>query len=209
MLHAAGLTPAEYAVLWHVHDTLVAPREVLAAWVAEHLPRDVPSELTVDQCRLAIEALINAGALVELTAADLEHDRARWRAEPLPVSGGVDRGRAVGEVDLTAAGFQRITGVIHHLGPGARAPRVGYDDRVPGVIRVFGETADRCHAAAARVIARIAQPPWSWPRETAQRGPLRSLGPWWYGRYERVPTGFEIVVRRADSLLSGPRTGRT
>ena len=65
------------------------------------------------------------------------------------------------------------------------------------MLRVFGETAASCHDAASKVVARIAQPPWSWPPEAVQRDPLRWMGPWWYGRYERVATGFELVVRRA------------
>lgn len=34
ILHEAGIAPAEYAVLWHVRDTVVQPRETIAGWTA-------------------------------------------------------------------------------------------------------------------------------------------------------------------------------
>lgn len=197
ILSDVGLSSAEYAVLWHVSDTVVQPRDVLAAWVAAYHPNDVPRELSVEDCLRATDSLIHRGLLVELTAAEIEADLARWRAEPLPVSFGVDRERRIGDVDLTELGFRSIEAVTRREFPDMkRAPLVGYNDEAGGVIRVFGETEETCQRAAEHTVARIDQTPWHWPRDSAHMDAIRALGPWWYSRFERVPDGFEIVVRR-------------
>jgi hypothetical protein len=63
---------------------------VIATWTAGHLPDHVPIEITVEDCLRATDALVRRGLLVELTAADIEEDLARWRPETLPVSWGVE-----------------------------------------------------------------------------------------------------------------------
>jgi hypothetical protein len=50
ILQRAGISPAEYAVLWHVRDTVVRPRDVLSAGVADNLPNNVPSDISLDDC---------------------------------------------------------------------------------------------------------------------------------------------------------------
>jgi hypothetical protein len=197
-----GLTPAEYAVLFHVTDTVVIEREGLAVWVADNLPNCVPQDLTLADCRAAIDALLRRELLVELTEADLAQDLARWRAEPLPVSWGVDRDRRIGDVDLTEAGF-RIDETITRLRSPTytRRPVQGYNDEQPGVIRVFGETEDVCQRAVEHLVNRIDQAPWHWTRSLLAVDAIRPLGPWWHSRFELISTGFEIVVHRGSAVL--------
>ena len=176
----AGVSEAEYAVLWHVRDTVVQPRDVLASWTAQNLPNVVASDITVDDCLRAIDSLIERGLLVELSAADIEADRARWRAEPLPVSWGVDRDRHPGDIDLTEAGFRVM--------PRQRSLRAGYNDESAGSIRVFGETEESCTRQLQSIVDRL--PPGSF-----EVGPMQPLGPWWFSRFERVPGGFEARLQ--------------
>jgi hypothetical protein len=199
ILGDVGVSPAEYAVLWHVRDTVVQPRDVIAAWVAANLPNHVPTEITVDDCLAATDSLIRRGLLAELTAADIEADLARWRAEPLPVSWSVDRDRRPGDVDLTEPGFRLIEAITQRLRPDReRLPRVGYKDEARDEIRVFGETEESCRRTVANVVARIDQTPWRWPRDSVHVDAIHTLGPWWCSRYEQVPGGFEVVVRRRE-----------
>lgn len=190
------LSSAEDAVLWQVRDTVVEPRDELARWVADNLPRD--SDISVDDCLRAIEALLRKRLLVELTAEDIAADLARWESEPLPVSFGVDRRRRPGDVDLTEAGFQLCEAVSREKYPNSRnLPAAGYNDEQPGVIRVFGETEDRCRDYCHRLIELIGERPWQWPRDSIRVGEIEPLGPWWESRFELIPTGFQILIRRA------------
>lgn len=192
-----GLTVAEYAVLWHVRDTVVLERDPLAFWVCHHLPNNVPQDLSLDDCLEAIRSLISKGLLVELTEADIESDLARWRAEPIPVSWGVDRDRWVGDVDLTEVGFNAEATIARLTGPVyAPRPAQGYNDEEAGVIRVFGETEEACLHAVRHLVDRIDQAPWQWSSDSIQLGAIQPIGAWWVSRFERVPAGFEIVVRR-------------
>lgn len=193
-----GLTFPEYAVLWHVRDTVVLDRQGLAFWVCHHLPNNVPKEIDLDQCLEAIDMLVRKGLLIELTEVDIQDDLARWREEPIPVSWGVDRDRGVGDVDLTEAGFRAAETVSRLMHPDPKPrPVQGYNDEDPGVIRVFGETEAACQAAVGFLVDRIDQTPWRWSRTEIQVEPARPIGPWWFSRFERVPTGFEIVIRRS------------
>src|SRR5690349_6320379 len=106
ILKNMGISPAEYAVLWHVRDTVVQPRDVIAGWTAANLPNVVPADITVEDCLRATDSLIRRGLLVELTAADIDADLSRWRTESLPVSWGVDRDRHPTDVDLSETGFR-------------------------------------------------------------------------------------------------------
>jgi hypothetical protein len=195
ILENVGISAAEYAVLWHVRDTVVQPRDVIAEWTAANLPNVVSADITVEDCLRATDSLIRRGLLIELTAADIEADLARWRAEALPVSWGVDRDRHPRDVDATETGFRLIEDITRQQFP-ERSPVVGYNAEAPGLIRVFGETEAGCQNAVTHVVARIEEAPWRWPRDSARTDAMRLLGPWWYSRFERVSTGFEIVVRR-------------
>lgn len=191
-----GITFAEYAVLWHVRDTVVE-REGLAFWVCHHLPNNVPQDISLDDCRGAIDTLVRNGLLIELTDADIECDLARWRSEPIPVSWGVDRDRRVGDVDLTEAGFRAEETVTRLTGPSyTRTPAQGYNDEEAGVIRVFGETEEACQRAVRHLVDRIDQSPWHWSRRSIQLEQIQPIGAWWVSRFQRVPAGFEVVVRR-------------
>lgn len=197
ILDEAGLSSAEYAVLWHVRDTVVQPRDVIADWTARHLPNVVPPDLTFEDCRRATDSLIDRGLLIELSDADIETDLARWRAEPLPVSWGVDRDRRPGDVDLTESGFRLMEAIAQRERPDrTRSPNMGWNDETTGLIRVFGETPESCQRQLEAVVGRIDETPWRWPRDSFRVEPMRSIGPWWYSRFERAPTGFEIAVRR-------------
>ena len=197
ILKSAGISSSEYAVLWHVRDTVVQPREVISAWTADHLPNNVPTDISLEDCLRATDALIRRALLIELTAEDIEADLARWRAEPLPVSWGVDRDRYAKDVDLTEAGFRVIQSISEQEFPTRkRSPVVGYNDETPDLIRVFGETEESCRRAVDNVIARIDQMPWKWPRDSIRVDSMQRLGPWWYSRFECVPTGFQVAVRR-------------
>ena len=199
ILKNVGISSAEYAVLFHVRDTVVQPRDVIAGWTAANLPNVVPADITVEDCLQATDSLIRRGLLIELTAADVEADLSRWRTEALPVSWGVDRDRHPGDVDLTETGFRLMEAITQQEFPDLkRSPLVGYNNDAPDVIRVFGETEGSCERAVKNVVARIDETPWRWPRDSVQLEPMRPLGPWWYSRFERVSTGFEIVVRRID-----------
>jgi hypothetical protein len=201
ILENVGLSPAEYAVMWHVRDTVVQPRDVISAWTADNLPNNVPANISLEDCLQATDALVRRGLLVELTAEDIETDLARWRAEPLPVSWGVDRDRYPKDVDLTEAGFRMIESISEQEFPNLkRSPVMGYNDEAPNLIRVFGETEESCRRAVENVVARIEQKPWSWPRGSVQVADMEPLGPWWYSRFERIPSGFQVAVRRVDQL---------
>lgn len=201
ILETAGLSPAEYAVMWHVRDTVVQRRDVIAAWAADHVPNNVPAEISLEECLQATDALIRRGLLVELRAEDIAADLARWRAEPLPVSWGVDRERYPGDVDLTETGFRLIESICEQEFPDRkRSPVMGYNDERPNVIRVFGETEETCRRALENLIARIEQQPWNWPRDSVQVGDVEPLGPWWYSRFERIPSGFQVSVWRVESV---------
>jgi hypothetical protein len=81
ILHEAGIATAEYAVLWHVQDTVVQPREAIAGWAASNLPNNVPSDITIDDCLQAVGSLIRRGFFIELSNSDIDADLARWRSE--------------------------------------------------------------------------------------------------------------------------------
>ncbi len=197
VLKNMGISPAEYAVLWHVRDTVVQPRDVIAGWTAANLPNVVPADITVEDCLRATDSLIRRGLLIELTAADIDTDLSRWRTESLPVSWGVDRDRHPSDVDLSETGFRLIEDITRQQFPEMkRSPVVGYNDDATDAIRVFGETEESCQHAVKSIVARIDESPWRWPRDSVQVDAMRLLGPWWYSRFERVSTGFEIVVRR-------------
>jgi hypothetical protein len=203
ILGEAGISPAEYAVLWHVRDTVVQPRDVIADWTARNLPNVVPSDITFEECLRSVDSLIHRGLLVELSVADIEADLARWRKERLPVSWGVDRDRYPGDVDLTEQGFRLIEVVTQQQFPNLKpSPMMGYNYETPGLIRVFGETEESCKRQLQSVVERIDETPWRWPRDSFQTEPMRALGPWWYSRFERVPTGFEVPVRRIDGSVT-------
>lgn len=196
-LSDAGITFAEYAVLWHVRDTVVVKRDGLAFWVCHHLPNHVPKDIGLDDCLAAIDTLVRRGLLIELTDADIQGDLARWRAEPIPVSWGVDRRREVGDVDLTEAGFLVEESVARLTCPSqARTPAQGYNDEQADMIRVFGETEEACQRAAQHLVERIDQAPWCWSRSAIELEPVQAIGAWWVSRFERVTTGFELAVRR-------------
>ncbi|MGE0550629.1 MAG: hypothetical protein AB7O24_08660 [Kofleriaceae bacterium] len=200
ILEGAGVSPAECAVLWQVRDTVVQPRGVIAVWTAARAHDVLPVHLTVEDCVRSIDALIRRGLLIELTEQDIDADLARWSAEPMPVSWGVDRERAPGDVDLTEHGFARIESIIQQLEPRSeRSPLAGCSDDECDVIRVFGETEDSCRRELGRLIKRIDQPPWGWPRTSLRVDPIQPSGPWWYSRFERVEAGFEAVIRRGDA----------
>ena len=201
ILKSVGISAAEYAVLWHVRDTVVQPREEIAWWTAAHLPNNVPADISLDDCREATDSLIKRGLLVELTAEDIEADLSRWRNEPLPVSWGVDRDRYPKDVDLTEAGFHAIESINRQeFSNLTRSPAVGYNDETADLIRVFGETEESCRRAVDNVIARIEQKPWNWPRDSVQVADMEPLGPWWYSRFERIRSGFQVAVRRVDQV---------
>ena len=200
ILGEAGVTPAEYAVMWHVGDTVVQPRDAIAFWTASNLPNNVPADITVEECLQAVDSLIRRSLLVELSTSDIEVDLARWRNESLPVSWGVDRDRYVGDVDLTEAGFRLMESVTQQEFPDLkRSPLMGYNNETPGMIRVFGETEESCERQLKNVVDRIDETPWRWSRDSFQVEAMRPLGPWWYSRFERVPTGFEVAVRRVTA----------
>lgn len=207
ILRDAGISPAEYAVLWHVQDTVVQPRYVIADWTARNLPNTGSSDLTFEDCLRSVDSLIHRGLLIELSAADIEADLARWKSEPLPVSWGVDRGRNPGDVDLTEHGFGLMDALTRQQFPNLeRSPLMGYNDETPGLIRVFGETEESCKRQLQSVVERIDETPWHWPEASFEVEPMRPLGPWWHSRFARVPTGFEVVVRRIESASGGTRT---
>ncbi len=198
ILAAVGVSPAEYTVMWHVRDTVVQPRDVIAGWAADNVPADVAGDIAFEDCLHATDSLIRRGLLIELTAPDIEADLARWLGELLPVSWGVDRDRRPGDIDLTAAGFELIEAIVRQKFPDLkRAPVEGYDDTSPGVIRVFGETEECCRRAVEHIVGRIHDDPWRWARDSVRIDAMRPLGPWWHSRFQRIPAGFEIVVRRA------------
>lgn len=196
-LAEVGLSVAEWAVLRHVADTVVAPRAVLAEWTADNLPGPVPATVTVDDCAAAIGSLLARGLLVELTADDIEQDVSRWRAEALPVTFGVHLRREPGDVDLTQRGADAVGAVEARLRDAPRAPVSGYADGEPGVVRAFGETEESCTRTArgllayppAELVGASLVPP--------EIEPIRPIGPWWYSRFERVERGYEIVIRFA------------
>jgi hypothetical protein len=202
ILGDAGISPAEYAVMWHVRDTVVQPREVIADWTARNLPNVVPSDITFEDCLRSVDSLIHRGLLVELSAADIDTDLLRWKTETIPVSWGVDRDRYPGDVDLTEQGFRVIGAVTQQQYPHLkRSPMMGCNNETLGLIRVFGETEESCERQLQSVVKRIDETPWRWPRDSFRVEPMRPLGPWWYSRFERAPTGFEVVVRRIDRSM--------
>jgi hypothetical protein len=188
------VTPAAHAVLFHVMDTVVIPRDELADWVSRNLPSTVPQDLTREDCLRAIDELIGQGLLIELSDEDVRADAERWRSEPLPVSWGVDRNRRAGDVDVTEAGFRLMTR------PSSR-PASGYNDETPDLIRVFGETEGE--RQLEHVLGRIGDSPWHGPHEEADVEPMRPLGPWWYGRHQLIATGFERPIRRRRAGTRG------
>jgi hypothetical protein len=196
ILGANRLTHAEYAVLFHVGDTVVTSRADLAHWVARNLPNNVPAGITVDECDEAIASLITRELLVTLTKEAINADLARWHAEERPVSWGVDRRREPDDVDVTAAGFRHCD--QWRWPDSLRPARMGYNDEEDGVIRAFGETAEACERQVRNILARVGDSPWRWPAGSVVVEPIRELGTWWYSRYEIVPTGFEAVVRRSE-----------
>jgi hypothetical protein len=202
ILSDAGVLPAEYAALWHVHDTVVQPRDVIADWTARNLPNVVPSDITFEDCLRSIDSLIHRGLLVELSAADIDTDLLRWKNETLPVSWGVDRDRYPGDVDLTEQGFRVMGAITQQQFPHLEcSPMMGYNNETPGLIRVFGETEESCERQLQSVVERIGETPWRWPRDSFRIEHMRPLGPWWYSRFERAPTGFEVLLRRIDPLV--------
>ena len=78
LLAEADLSPAEYAVLTHVADSLVNDRGVLADWTARHVPDAVTAAVTHEECGAAVASLLARGLLVALTADDVARDLERW-----------------------------------------------------------------------------------------------------------------------------------
>jgi len=192
-----GLSAPEYAVLWHVQDTVVARRPVLAEWSARNLPNVLPSTITHDDCDAAIGSLLARALLVELTDDDVARDLARWRSEAHPVCVGVDLRREPGDIDLTELGAEAMRAVEALTATSPRAPLSGYIDEHGGVFRALGETVESCSRVARGLIA---YPPHNvrgasiMPPEVS---PAQPIGPWWHSRYERVERGYEIVIRFA------------
>lgn len=195
ILENADVSPAEFALLFHIFDTVIQPRKVLAEWTFDHLPNSVPSDLTLEECHAAVDSLLAKGLIIELTEADLEADLARWSDEPLPFGFGVDFRREAGDLDLTEAGFQRITAIFEAQSP-RRSPRdrVSYNHDDPKVLRIFGETAECCERAAASYLNPRDAHPERWIRAPSRIEAIRAIGPWWYRRHDLVPTGFEITA---------------
>ena len=163
------------------------------------------SRLTVmfEECLRSVESLIHRGLLVELSAADIQVDLVRWKNETLPVSWGVDRDRYPGDVDLTEQGFRLMESITQQQFPNRKpSPMMGYNNETPELIRVFGETEESCKRQLQSVVERINETPWRWPRGSFQVENIRPVGPWWYSRFERAPTGFEILLRRIDGSVT-------
>ncbi len=194
-----GIAPAEYAVLFHVMDTVVVSRVILADWVWRYVPNTVSQPLCEEDCFRAIESLISKGLLEELSQSDIDVDLARWRAERLPVSWGVDRNRCPGDIDVTEAGFLLYREIGRAEQPSYKpSPVSGYNDETPGTIQVLGETEEACQRHVEWICKRLSEAPWCWQPGAALVEPMRPIGPWWYSRHHRVPQGFESVVRRDD-----------
>ncbi|MCE9579541.1 MAG: hypothetical protein K8W52_40850 [Deltaproteobacteria bacterium] len=193
------LSPAEYAVLFHVVDTVVLPREQLAAYAADNLPNVVPPDLTVDGCREAIASLVARGWLVELTQADIDADLARWQREPLPVSWGVALDRRVGDVDATDAGFRGF----HEAAGWALVPSraYGYVHEGADQLRVLGDSVESCQRQLEGVLAGPGPSPWPWPPDETDVAPATPRGPWWVDRFRCIPGGFERILRRRDTSV--------
>jgi len=193
-----SLSPAEYTVLFHVADSLVVSRAALGDWVSRQLPRVVDGDLSLAACDRAVESLIARALLVELTQAEIDADAVRWRGESLAVSFGATSERCAGDVDVTEDGFRILERINAAQHGGPLAPRSGYDDRCPGVVRVLGETEAACRRQVDAVLAGLHDAPWRWPPGSTVE-PMRRCGPWWHARHERVDDGFEMVLRRAPA----------
>jgi len=192
-----GLSAPEYAVLWQVRDTVVAPRPVLAEWTARNLPDTVPSTIAHEDCVAAIASLLARGLLVELSDEDVARDLARWRSEAHPVCFGVDLRREPGDVDLTERGAETIRAVEALTATAPRPPLGSYIDEHDGVFRALGETAESCSRVASGLVA---YPPHNVRGASIVPplvSPAKPIGPWWYSRFERVERGYEIVIRFA------------
>lgn len=198
ILAAHAVSPAEYAVLWHVIDTVVVPRAELAHWASRHLPNGVQQDLSEADCADAITSLLARALLIELRDDDIAADLARWRREVRPVSFGVDRTRRPGDVDVTAEGWALYERIAREVYPHRDAsPKCGYDDQTPGVIRVFGSTKSEAVGRAQSFVISLSGAPWHWPEGAVVVEEPRVLGAWWHARYELVPEGWEVVLRRA------------
>jgi len=57
---------------------------------------------------------------------------------------------------------------------------------------------ERRRATEARLSSRSLsiEKPWHWSRSAIETEPMREIGAWWVSRFERVPSGFEVVLRR-------------
>lgn len=195
ILAKAGVSPAEYAVLFHILDTVVTRRKVIAQWTFDNLPNNVSSDITLEECRAAIDSLLTKKLVIELTQADIAADLARWKAEPIPIGFGVDLRREEDDIDLTEDGYQRMRAIHRQQFPNLEPRlRTSFNHDDPKLIRVLGETAEGCERAASVLLERgylgVAQ----WLASPSRIDPLREIGPWWHGRFERVPTGFEIAI---------------
>lgn len=188
LLSDASLSPTEYAVMGQIADGITAARDCLAEQTAQSSSNFAPAD-SVEACLNAIVSLLRKGLLIELSPADIEADLARWRAEPFPVSVGVNRDRFSGDIDLTEAGFQLLRSIEHQEFPERQhPPRASHNDDDPEFLRLFGETEDIL-TTNNEILPGL-------PRDPSRREPIRRLGPWWYSRFELVPTGFEILVHR-------------
>ena len=197
ILSEAGLSAAEYAVLWQVRDTVVSPRAVLAEWTAHHGPHGEPSTVTREEALAAVASLVARGLLVELTADELARDLARWRDERYPVTVGVDLQREVGDVDLTTAGAALMASLEGRTGAPPAAPLTGYVADAEGAFRVFGETEEACLRTARGLMAAPPAEVRGFSLAPPEFTPMRPAGPWWSSRYVLVPGGFEVDLRFA------------
>lgn len=192
-----GLSAAEYAVAWHVADTAVTSRSSLAEWTAAQVHGPSPARLSFDECLAAVDALLARALLIRLTPDDLARDAARWRAEALPVADLAVPAREPGDVDLTQAGADLMRAVAARLNPGVVAPRSSYVELGDGAFRALGETAESCTRCARGLVSFPPAGVRGASLVPPEMGELRAVGPWWYSRFERVETGFEIVIRFA------------
>lgn len=188
LLSDASLSPTEYAVLGQIAEGITAARDCLAEQTSQSSANFAPAD-SVEACLDAINSLLRKGLLLELTPADIEADLARWRAEPFPVSIGVDLTRSPGDIDFTDAGFQLLRSIEQQQSPDRpHPPRSSRNDDDPEFLRLFGETEDTL-IKNNEILPGLS-------RDPSRREPVRHLGPWWYSRFELVPTGFELLVHR-------------
>jgi hypothetical protein len=184
-----GLTVAEYAVMFHVLDTVVAHRGALAAHAQWNPPHVARGSLSIAECLAAVESCISRGWLEEFTSSRIATELERWRGEPLPKSFGVDLRWSPGDIDVTYPGHDWW--VSHFPGWTARHPAHGYDDSGrPVSLDVFGETEAACLDQVQSLTKPLHFPSGYQEAKVVKIEPVISMGPWWWSRFERIDTGF-------------------